>query len=75
MVPSSSGLGHRPLTAVTRVRTSLGSPMQIAACKMAAFSLFFKTFSEFESDVFKNCILGGFSEHACDCFFIFQLIS
>lgn len=28
MVPSSSGLGHRPLTAGTRVRTSLGSPLK-----------------------------------------------
>ena len=27
MVPSSSGLGHRPLTAVTRVRVPLGSPI------------------------------------------------
>ncbi len=27
-VPSSSGLGHRPLTAVTRVRVSLGSPLK-----------------------------------------------
>ena len=26
MTPSSSGLGHRPFTAVTRVRLSLGSP-------------------------------------------------
>lgn len=28
LVPSSSGLGHRPLTAVTRVRVSLGSPVK-----------------------------------------------
>ena len=28
MVPSSSGLGHGPLKAVTRVRLSLGSPIQ-----------------------------------------------
>lgn len=28
LVPSSSGLGHRPLTAVTRVRVSLGSPIK-----------------------------------------------
>ena len=27
MVPSSRGLGHRPFTAVTRVRISLGSPI------------------------------------------------
>lgn len=28
MVPSSRGLGHRPFTAVTRVRISLGSPLK-----------------------------------------------
>ena len=28
LVPSSSGLGHRPLTAATRVRVSLGSPIK-----------------------------------------------
>ena len=27
--PSSSGLGHRPFTAATRVRISLGSPLTL----------------------------------------------
>ena len=38
MVPSSSGLGRGPLKAATRVRISLGSPIQTAVMKMAAFS-------------------------------------
>ena len=48
LVPSSSGLGHRPLTAVTRVRTSLGSPIQMAVGKTAAFSFISKAFIKFE---------------------------
>ena len=38
MVPSSRGLGRGPLKAATRVRISLGSPIQTAVGKMAAFS-------------------------------------
>ena len=71
-VPSSSGLGHRPLTARTGVRVSLGSPMQAAGIKTCRFSLFSKAFSEFECCNFKNCILGSFSELVCQCFFVFQ---
>ncbi len=41
-VPSSSGLGHRPLTARTGVRVSLGSPIQAADTKTCRFSLFSK---------------------------------
>ena len=39
MVPSSSGLGRGPLKAATRVRISLGSPMQAAGIKTAVFLL------------------------------------
>ena len=30
--PSSSGLGHRPLTAATGVRTPLGTPFKTETC-------------------------------------------
>lgn len=45
MVPSSRGLGHRPFTAVTRVRISLGSPLIEKAPIKGAFSM---------SDYFKS---------------------
>lgn len=72
MVPSSRGLGRGPLKAATRVRIPLGSPIQTAACKMAAFSLFSKAFSEFESQVFKFLVLGSFYELVYAKVFVFQ---
>ena len=72
MVPSSSGLGHRPLTAVTRVQISLGSPFQTAGTKTAVFLLYIKHLTEFECCKFENCILGEFSELVCLYFLVFQ---
>lgn len=72
MVPSSRGLGRGPLKAATRVRIPLGSPIQTAASKMAAFSLFSKAFSEFECCKFENCVLGETSELVYAKVFVFQ---
>ena len=72
MVPSSSGLGHRPLTAVTRVRFSLGSPIQTVGIKTCRFSLFSKAFSEFECSFFKFLVLGSFYELVYKEVFVFQ---
>ena len=52
-VPSSSGLGHRPLTARTGVRVSLGSPIQTALFSGRCFAMQTKAFSEFESAFLK----------------------
>ena len=53
---------------------SLGSPIQTAACKMVAFSLFSKAFGEFEYCNFKNRVLGRFYELVYTSFFVFQYI-
>ena len=48
MAPSSSGLGRWPLTPVTRVRTSLGSPsttIRLSGFSLKAFFLFKKVIS------------------------------
>ena len=50
---------------------SLGSPIQTAAYKMAAFSLFSKAFSEFECRVFENGVLGSFYELVYKEVFVF----
>lgn len=57
------------------VRIPLGSPIQTAASKMAAFSLFSKAFSEFECCVFESSLLGKFSELVYTKVFIFQCIN
>ena len=62
MVPSSSGLGRCPLKAATRVRISLGSPIQTAVMKMAAFSFISKAFSKFGCLIFKNSHFFNLSE-------------
>ena len=74
MVPSSSGLGHGPLKAVTRVRLSLGSPMQTVGIKTCRFSLFSKAFSEFECSFFENGVLGSFYELVYAKVFVFQCL-
>lgn len=51
---------------------SLGSPIQTAACKMVAFSLFSKAFGEFGCSIFKNRVLGRFYELVSSSFFIFS---
>lgn len=71
-VPSSSGLGHRPLTARTGVRVSLGSPIQTALFSGRCFAMHAKAFGEFGCCSFKNDCLGGFYELGCACFFVFQ---
>ena len=43
MVPSSSGLGHRPLTAVTRVRVPLESPIIMQHLTVLFFFMVFQT--------------------------------
>ena len=74
MVPSSSGLGHGPLKAETRVRLSMGSPIQAAGIKTCRFSLFSKAFSEFECSFFENGVLGSFYELVYAKVFVFQCL-
>ena len=65
LVPSSSGLGRGPLKAATRVQIPLGSPLEKAVMKMAAFSFISKVFNKFGCFIFGKCHFGRIFRTRC----------